>query len=48
MEKTEKNVISSEERPEVKQGWDVPHCLFIFGDEDSANNDLKDCFEIVE
>lgn len=49
MEKTEKTIVSNGTKPEeVKNGWDIPHCLFFFGNEDSADNDLKEHFEIVD
>ena len=49
MEKSEKIVVSNETKSEeVKNGWDIPHCLFIFGDKDSAENDLKKHFEITD
>jgi hypothetical protein len=48
MEKTEKTILQ-DERPieQVKGDWGVGGCSFwIFGDDDSARNDLKEKFEI--
>ena len=50
MEKTNKTILQ-DERPinDVKSDWNPGSCSFwIFGDDDSARNDLKEKFEIRE
>lgn len=50
MEDAEKKVVSAKDSDDVKRGWswDIPHCLFFFGDEDSAEKDMKTLFEIKD
>lgn len=50
MERTEKTILQ-DERPinDVKSDWSTGSCSFwILGDDDSARNDLKSKFEIIE
>lgn len=48
MEKT-KTLDFSNRPNDVKDGTWVPHCSFwFFGNEDSADYDLKEKFEIIE
>ncbi|WP_297931204.1 hypothetical protein [uncultured Coprobacter sp.] len=48
MEKA-KTTFTNEERPIVKQDWNPGSCAFwIFGNEESCKNDLKEKFVIKE
>ena len=52
MESTDKKIVSAKDSvtDEMKKGWswDIPHCLFFFGDDNSADKDVKTIFEIKD